>query len=223
MPLTLLGKKIGMTGLYDESGRYVPVTVLKAGPCHVSQIKTAEHDGYDAVQLAFEDVKPRNSTCSIISHDAKAGVSPKRFHREARLNTEEVDQYVLGQTLGVDLFNDVKYVDVIGTSKGKGFAGGMKRWGFKGQPASHGTERKHRSPGSVGGRAADLGGGRPKKGIRMAGHLGSCRVTTRSLKLIRSDPQNNLLVIKGTVPGPNNGMVMVREAVKLSKNKAKET
>ena len=220
MPAALLGRKIGMTRLYDESGKNVPVTALVAGPCHVSQIKSMQTDGYVAVQLAFEDVKARNSSFPLISHDAKAGLSPKRFHRETRVMAEEAVELELGQTLNVDVFDRVKYVDVTGTSKGKGFAGGVKRWGFKGQPASHGTERKHRSPGSVGGRASNLGTGKPKKGIRMAGHLGDERVTVRSLEVIGCDKGKNLLLVKGPVPGPTNGLVLIRKATRLSRVKA---
>ena len=209
-----------MTRLFDESGRNVPVTIIRAGPCHVSQIKTADTDGYEAVQLAFEDIKPRNSVFPLIGHDAKAGLTPKRYHGEARVEADEAADLSIGQELNVDVFKEVKYVDVSGTSKGKGFSGGMKRWGFKGQPASHGTERKHRAPGSVGGRAANLGTGRPKKGIRMAGHQGHERVTARSLEVVACDSEKNLLLVKGPVPGPNGGMVFVRKAVRLSKPKA---
>ena len=220
MITALLGKKVGMTRLYDESGRNVPVTVILAGPCHISQIKTADIDGYDAAQIAFEDVKPRNSTFPLIGHDARAGLSPKRYHHEARISPEEAADIEIGQELKVDAFEGVMYVDVCGTSKGKGFSGGMKRWGFKGLSASHGTERKHRSPGSIGGRAANLGTGRPKKGIRMAGHQGDQRVTARSLEVVATDSEKNLLLVKGPVPGPNQGMVMIRKAVRLSKTKA---
>ena len=220
MGATLLGKKLGMTRLYDESGRNVPVTVIQAGPCHVSQIKTVQADGYDAVQLAFEEIKPRNSTFPLIRHDAKASLTPKRFHQEARVSHDEVDGLQLGQTLNVDVFDQVRFVDVCGTSKGKGFTGVMVRWGFKGLPASHGTERKHRSGGSVSGRASNLGTGRPKKGIRMAGQHGNHAVTVRSLEVIARDKQQNLLMVKGAVPGPNNGLLMIRQAVRLSKRKA---
>ena len=220
MIAALLGKKVGMTRIYDKSGRNIPVTVILAGPCHVSQIKTAEVDGYDAAQIAFEEVKARNSAFPLIGHDAKAGLPPKRYHREARISSEEAANVEIGQELNVDAFEGVMHVDVCGTSKGKGFSGGMKRWGFKGQPGSHGTERKHRSPGSVGGRAANLGTGRPKKGIRMAGHQGHERVTARSLEVVATDSEKNLLLVKGPVPGPNRGLVMIRKAVRLSKSKA---
>lgn len=222
MPAALLGKKIGMTRLFDGQGRQVPVTVIQAGQNFVSQIKTADRDGYAAVQLAFETIKPRNSTMPKIGHDAKAGLPSLRFHREVRLTEEEAGQYNPGQPLTVEVFEGVKFVDVIGTSKGKGFQGTMKRWNFKGQPGSHGTERKHRSPGSIGGHATNRGfSGRPKKGKRMSGHMGSERVTARSLEVIRTDKDNGLIIVKGAVPGPNQGLVMIRKAVRLSKSKAK--
>ena len=216
----ILGRKIGMTRLYDEAGKDVPVTVIEAGLCYVSQIKTQESDGYNAVQLAYQDVKPRNSTIPVIAHDAKAGITPKRFHREFRLPQEQAESAELGQAVTVDVFDGVKYVDITGTSKGKGFAGGMKRWGFKGQQASHGVERKHRSPGSVGGRSSNLGTGRPKKGIRMAGQMGNARVTVRSLEVIGRDSDKNLLFVKGPVPGSNQGLVMICQAKRLCKSKA---
>ena len=221
MPTAILGRKIGMTGLYDDDGNNVPVTVIQAGPCFVSQIKTVETDGYDAVQLGFEDVKGRSSTFPMIGHDGKAGVSPKRFHREMRLDDGGAAEYEAGQTIDVNAFAEVAFVDVIGTSKGKGFQGPMKRHGFKGQEASHGVERKHRSPGSIGGRSSNLGTGKPKKGIRMAGRMGNERVTVRSLPVVRIDAENNLLLVKGPVPGPRQGLVTIREATRLYKRKAK--
>ena len=221
MSATLLGRKIGMTRLFDESGKNVPVTLIEAGPCYVGQIKTVQSDGYNAIQLAFEDVKARRSTVPLIGHDAKAGLTPKRHHRECVATAEEVESLVPGQSLTVEMFEGVKFVDVIGTSKGKGYAGVMKRWGFKGQPASHGTERKHRSPGSVGGRSTNLGTSRPKKGIRMAGRMGGDRVTVRSLEVVAREPKNNLIMVKGAVPGPKQSLVVIREATRLYKKKAK--
>ncbi|MEO1235583.1 MAG: 50S ribosomal protein L3 [Planctomycetota bacterium] len=221
MPQAILGKKIGMTRLFDDDGTNVPVTVVQAGPCFVSQVKTAETDGYDAVQLAYEDVKPRNSTFPVIGHDAKAGLAPKRFHREVRVDADETESYELGQEVNVEAFESVVFVDVTATSKGKGFQGGMKRHGFAGQEASHGVERKHRSPGSIGGRSSNLGTGKPKKGIRMAGHMGHERVTVRSLKVLGIDKDKNLLLIKGPVPGPKQGLIFIREAKRLYKGKAK--
>ncbi len=221
MVTVLLGHKVGMTRIYDQSGSSIPVTVIQAGPCFVSQIKSADKDGYDAVQLAYMDVKGRASTVPVIGHDAASGVSPKRFHREFALQAEEVTALEPGQRLSVGVFEDVKFVDVTGTSKGKGYCGVVKRWGFKGQPASHGVERKHRSPGSVGGRASNLGTGKPKRGIRMAGQQGNARITARSLEVVGRDIEKNLLVVKGTVPGANQGLLLIRKAKRLCKSKAK--
>ena len=221
MPAVLLGRKIGMTRLFDD-GRNIPVTVIQAGPCFVSQVKTVERDGYAAVQLAFQDVKPRGSTYPLIGHDAKAGLAPKRHHQEVRCTPQEAAEATAGQEVGVSVFEGVRFVDVTGTSKGKGFAGVMKRHGFKGMSASHGTERKHRSPGSIAGRAANRGTGKPKKGIRMAGHMGDQTVTVRSLQVVGRDEQQNLLLIKGPVPGARKGLVTVRAARRLYKRKAQE-
>ncbi len=221
MTAAILGKKIGMTRLYDDDGNNIPVTVIQVGPCFVSQVKTSETDGYEAIQLAFEDVKGRNSTYPVIGHDAKAGLSPKRRHREVRLADGEAASYDLGQELTVEVFDEIKFVDVIGTSKGKGTAGVMKRYGFKGQLATHGVERKHRSPGSISGRSSNLGTGKPKKGIRMGGRMGNERVTVRSLPIVGIDKEKNLLLVKGPVPGANKGLLVIREAVRLYKGKAK--
>lgn len=222
MPVALLGRKIGMTRLFQADGRSVPVTIIQAGPCYISQIKTTQTDGYNALQLAFEDVKPRNSTFPLIGHDAKAGLSPKRFHREIRVSAEEAAAAKLGQELRVDVFDSVKFVDVTGISKGKGFQGVMRRWGFKGMCASHGTERKHRSPGTLASRATNRGySGRPKKGMHMAGHMGQRRVTVRSLEVLGTDKEKNLLLVKGPVPGATRSLLMIREAKRLYKSKAK--
>jgi large subunit ribosomal protein L3 len=210
-----------MTRLFDEEGNNIPVTVIQAGPCFVSQLKTSETDGYEAVQIAFGDIKGRNSTLPVIGHDAKAGLEPKRVHREVRLGEGEAASYTLGQELTVEVFEGVQFVDVIGTSKGKGFTGVMKRWNFKGQLASHGVERKHRSPGSICGRSSNRGTGKPKKGIRMSGHLGNARITVRSLPIVGVDKEKGLLMVKGPVPGPNKSLVVIREAVRLYKRKAK--
>lgn len=220
MPKAILGRKIGMTRYFDADGVNVPVTVVEAGPCFVSQVKTAETDGYEAVQLAYGDVKARSSTFQLIGHDAKAGVSPKRTHREVRLAEGESAAYELGQRVEVDAFEGIKFVDVTGVSKGKGFQGAMKRHGFGGQEASHGVERKHRSPGSIGGRSSNLGTGKPKRGIRMAGHMGAEKVTVRSLKVVGVDKEKNLLLIKGPVPGAKQGLLYIREAKRLFKGKA---
>jgi len=221
MAATLLGRKIGMTRLFDEAGNQVPVTIIQAGPCEVSQIKTTAADGYDAVQIAYEDIKPRNSTMPVIGHDAAAGISPKRFHREFRIAGDEVAGFERGQSLTVDVFENVKFVDVVGTSKGKGHQGTMKRYNFKGLCASHGTERKHRSPGSIGGHSTNRGfSGRPKKGKRMTGQMGNGRITVRSLEVIARDKEKNILIVRGSVPGANQGLVVIREAVRLYKSKA---
>ena len=220
MSTAILGRKIGMTRYFDESGVNIPVTVIQAGPCFVSQVKTEESDGYNAIQIAFEDVKARSSTFQLIGHDAKAGLPPKRVHREFRCDsTPELE---LGAEVNVEAFSEIKYVDVVATSKGKGFAGPMKRHGFKGQEASHGVERKHRSPGSIGGRSSNLGTGKPKKGIRMGGHMGAERVTVRSLPIVKIDSENGLLLVKGPVPGAKGGLVYVREATRLFKRKVEK-
>jgi large subunit ribosomal protein L3 len=213
MTPALLGTKIGMTRIYDPKGAAVPVTVVQAGPCHVTQVKTRQSDGYEAVQLGFVECKPKHSTFPLIGHAAKAGLSPKRHFREIRL--KEPTSLEAGAKVGVELFNDVKYVDVTGTSKGKGTAGVMKRHHFGGQPGSHGTERKHRSPGSIASRATWRGQcGKPKKGVRMAGHMGMDRLTTRNHPLVKIDTENNLLLIKGALPGPNGGLLFVCKALK---------
>jgi len=218
----LIGRKIGMTRLYNESGKNILVTVIEAGPCFVSQIKTVGADGYDALQLAYSDVKARNSTVPVIGHDAKSGLTPKRHHHEFRgVTGEEVAGTELGQKITVKGFESVSFVDVTGTTKGKGFSGAMKRWGFKGQQASHGVERKHRSPGSIGGRSSNLGTGKPKKGIRMSGHQGNARKTIRSLMVVECDQDKNLLLVQGAVPGANGGLLLIRKAKRLSKPKAK--
>jgi large subunit ribosomal protein L3 len=211
----LLGKKVGMTQLYDEEGRIVPVTVIQVGPCAVMQVKTTETDGYNAVQLGYEEVKAANRKKPAVGHADKANTSPKKFVKEMRL-PEDIDKaYEAGQKITVSAFADIKYVDVTGTSKGKGFAGAMKRHGFKGFPASHGTERKHRAPGSISSYASDAGhGGGVKKGKKMAGHMGHSTVTTRNHKLVSIDEKRDLLVVKGAVAGPSGGYVVVRGSKK---------
>lgn len=210
----ILGKKIGMTQVFAEGGQRIPVTIVQAGPCVVLSVKRQDgKDGYNSVQLGFDDVKPHRSTLPQIGHARKAGTAPKRFIREIRL--AETPSENIGDTVTVSLFGDggVKYVDVIGATKGKGTQGVMKRWGFGGQPGSHGTERKHRSPGSIGSRAAERGrSGAIKKGKRMAGHMGARRRTARSQELVGVDPEQHVLWIRGSVPGPNGGYVIVRKA-----------
>ncbi len=223
MGVSLLGTKVGMTRVFDEVGASVPVTIVRVGPCVVTQIKSAEgDDGYNAVQIGFADMKPRNSTMPMIGHDGKAGSGPKRFHREFHVTDKELGEFTLGQTLTVETLANLKYVDVVGTSKGKGFAGTMKRHNFKGFTATHGTERKHRAPGSIGSRANNRGTGTNKKGIRMAGHMGAERVTMRSLEVVRIDAENNLLLIRGAIPGANSGMVEIRTPTRLYRSKARK-
>ena len=209
----LLGKKIGMTQVYDEAGNLLPVTVIHAGPCSVLQVKTNDSDGYNAVQMGYDDVKESRKKKPAVGHAAKAGATPKKFVREMRLETKPECQ--LGDSLTVSVFAGVEFVDVVGTSKGKGFAGVMKRHNFSGFPASHGTERKHRAGGSISSHASDRGhGGNLKKGKRMAGHMGAERVTTQNHNLVSIDEEHNLLVVKGAIPGPTDGYVIVRSSKK---------
>jgi large subunit ribosomal protein L3 len=212
MTPALLGKKVGMTRVYDAKGAIVPVTVVECQPNAVTQVKTMDTDGYNAVQLGFGECKPKHSTYPLMGHAAKAGVGPKRHFAEIRL--KDATDKTAGEAVSVGSFEGVQYVDVIGTSKGKGFAGVMKRHHFGGQPASHGTERKHRSPGSICSRASNRGHtGKPKKGVRMAGHMGAERVTSRNHALVRVDADKNILLIKGALPGPNGGLLFVRKSV----------
>ena len=229
MALGLLGLKVGMTQVYDDAGKLAPVTVLQVGPCPVLLIRDQQRDGYDAVQIGFLDKARRKATRGERGHVSaelesnrrrtraaagvvlppKADCEPQRFVREFRLDSPA--QAKVGQLLtAAEVFKDVPAVDVIGTSKGRGTAGVMKRHGFKGLPASHGVKRHHRAPGSVGSHASNRGSGRPKKGKRMAGRYGATRVTARNLRVIRIDGDHNLLLVKGAVPGPNGGLVMVR-------------
>lgn len=205
----LVGEKVGMTQIFDDQSRVVPVTVIKAGPCRVSQVKTPEKDGYSAVQLAFGEIPERRLTRPELGHLKKSGVQPTRKLVELRL--ADVSGFQVGQEIKADIFQKGERADVVGVSKGKGFAGVMKRHNFAGKSASHGTERKHRSPGSVGACATPS---RVFKGMRMAGHMGAERVTTLSLEVVDADPQRNLLLIRGSVPGPNGGLVLVRSAVR---------
>lgn len=217
----IIGRKVGMTRMFNDQGVNIPVTVIEAGPCQVSQIKTEESDGYAAIQFAFEDVPARRATQQIIGHDAKAGLGPKYAHREVRVDSAKISDYALGQEITVKDFEDVKYVDVVGTSKGKGFQGVMVRHNFKGMFASHGTERKHRSPGSIGGGGTERGRGpKPRKGKKMPGHMGSERVTARNLDVVKIVPEKNLIYVKGAVPGAPTGLLYIRSAIRLGKSKA---
>ena len=205
----ILGKKLGMTQIFDEDNRVVPVTVVEAGPCVVTQVRTKEIDGYEAVQIAYGEIDPRKVNQPEAGHFKKAGVTPRRHVAEIRV--ADSSSYEVGQDITVELFNDVKFVDVTGTSKGKGFAGGMKRHGFKGQGASHGNQAAHRRVGSIGQAATP---GRVFKGKRMAGRMGNDQVTMQNLKVAKVDTESNLLLIKGAVPGINGAFAVVKTAVK---------
>ncbi|MCO5969526.1 50S ribosomal protein L3 [Actinoallomurus soli] len=208
----VLGEKLGMTQVFDDEGRIVPVTVVQAGPCVVTRVRTPENDGYSAVQLGFGQIDPRKVNKPLTGHFEKAGVTPRRHLVELR--TDDATEYELGQEVTVEVFEAGQRIDVTGRSKGKGTAGVMKRHGFKGLGASHGTQRKHRSPGSIGGCATP---GRVFKGLRMAGRHGNARITVQNLTVHAIDTEKNLLLIKGAVPGPNGGLVLVRTAAKGAK------
>ena len=205
----ILGSKLGMTQVWDEGNRVVPVTVVQAGPCVVTQVRTPERDGYPAVQLAYGAIDPRKVNKPLTGHFQKADTAPRRNLVELR--TIDAAEYELGAEVTVEAFEPGQMVDVTGTTKGKGFAGVMKRHGFHGLRASHGVERKHRSPGSIGGCATP---GRVFKGLRMAGRMGGARYTVQNLTVHAVDVENNLLLIKGAVPGPKGGLVLIRTAAK---------
>jgi large subunit ribosomal protein L3 len=205
----ILGEKLGMTQIFDANNRIVPVTVVKAGPCVVTQIRTQERDGYTAVQLAYGQIDPRKVTKPLSGHFQAAGVTPRRHVIELR--TSSTEGYEVGQEFGADIFTDGASVDVTGTTKGKGTAGVMKRHGFAGVSASHGAHRNHRKPGSIGGCSTP---GRVFKGMRMSGRMGVDKQTTQSLRVVRVDAERGLLLIEGAVPGPKGGLVLVRTAVK---------
>ena len=205
----ILGKKLGMTQVFDSNNKIVPVTVIEAGPCVVTQIRTPEVDGYSAVQLAFGAVDPRKVTKPEAGHLAKAGVTPRT--EVAELRTSSAAQYSVGQELRADVFAAGELVDATGTSKGKGHAGVMKRHGFGGIGASHGVDRKHRMPGSIGNRTTP---GRVFKGKRMSGHMGVDTVTTQNLLVHSVDAEKSIILIKGAVPGPKGAIIFVRSAAK---------
>jgi len=205
----ILGKKLGMTQIFDEDNRVIPVTVVEAGPCVVTQIRTPETDGYSAIQIAYGDIDPRKAKKPQAGHFKKAGVNPRRFVAEIRM--EDTSGYELGQEFNATIFEGDTYVDVAGTTKGHGYAGAMKRHGFAGVGASHGQHKNHRKPGSVGGASTP---GRVFKGQRMPGRMGAVRQTTMNLTLHGIDVENNLLLIKGAVPGSKGQVVLVRSAVK---------
>lgn len=205
----ILGTKLGMTQVWDESNRVVPVTVIAAGPNVVTQVRTPETDGYDAIQIGYGQVDPRKVNKPETGHFNKAGVAPQRY--VAELRTGDAAEYTVGQQITVDTFEPGQKVDVTGTTKGKGYAGVMKRHGFHGLRASHGVQRKHRSPGSIGGCATP---GRVFKGLRMSGRMGHERQTTLNLVVQSVDTDRGYLLVRGAVPGPRGGLVMVRSAVK---------
>jgi large subunit ribosomal protein L3 len=204
----ILGAKLGMTQVWDNN-RVVPVTVVQAGPCVVTQVRTPDKDGYSAVQLAYGAIDPRKVNKPQAGHFAKAEVAPRRHLVELR--TTDASEYTLGSEVTVDVFEPGQLVDVTGKTKGKGFAGVMKRHGFGGLRASHGVERKHRSPGSIGACATP---GRVFKGVRMAGRMGGLRYTAQNLAVQAVDQENNLILIKGAIPGPKGGLVLLRSAAK---------
>ena len=206
MVSTILGRKIGMTQVFDEDDNVVPVTVIQAGPCVVSQVKTVATDGYDAVQIGFGEIKKSRVNKPMAGHFAKAGVEPMRYLREVRVANGE--EHKVGDVVSVADFAEVKNVDVTGTSKGKGFQGTIKRWNFASGPMTHGS-RNQRKPGSIGQCAYPS---RVRKGLHMAGHMGDERVTVKNLKLVRVDAEQNLMLVKGAVPGGKNGLVSIRMA-----------
>ena len=205
----ILGTKLGMTQLWDENNKVVPVTVIQAGPCVVTQVRTPEVDGYNAVQLGYGAVKAKKVTKPEAGHFAKADVTPRKHLIELR--TADASEFTLGQELSAEVFADGEFVDVTGTSKGKGTAGVMKRHGFGGLSASHGVHRKHRSPGSIGGCATP---GRVFKGVRMAGRMGNEKITVQNLKIHAVDAERGLILVRGAIPGNKGSVVVVRTAAK---------
>ncbi len=205
----IVGEKVGMTQIWDEDHRAIPVTVLRVSPARIVQVKTPEHEGYSALQVTWGHRRPTTLTKAEQGHYAKAGVNPGR--RLVELRIDDIADFEVGQELTADLLQPGERVDAVGVSKGKGFAGGMKRHNFKGQGASHGNHKKHRAPGSIGACATPS---RVFKGTRMAGRLGGQQVTTLNLEIVQSDSERELVLVKGAVPGPRGGMVLLRDAVK---------
>ncbi|MCS7011312.1 MAG: 50S ribosomal protein L3 [Anaerolineales bacterium] len=204
----LIGKKIGMTQIFDENGIALPITLIEAGPCYVTQIRLPQKDGYAAVQLGFEEVSPKRLTGGELGHLKSKGLPPLRFLREFRIKNAD---YKVGDKITVDIFSVGERVDVIGTSKGKGFAGVVKRHHFRGQPKTHGASDRVRAPGSS---SSTTTPGRVYKGTRRAGHMGHERVTAQGLKVVLVDPERNLIGVRGAVPGPRGGLVMIQDARK---------
>jgi large subunit ribosomal protein L3 len=206
----ILGRKIGMTQVFNDSGEAVPVTVIEAGPCYVAQVKTSDRDGYEAVQLGFDEVKPRKLSGGERGHLARTGSPPVRHLREFRVRKRDAE-VVEGQRILVDVFEVGDRVDVVGTSKGRGFAGVVKRYGFGGGPKTHGQSDRQRAPGSVGSTTTP---GRVFKGKRMPGRMGGARVSAQDLRVELVDPERNLLAVRGSVPGTKGGLLMVKQARK---------
>ena len=211
MQVGLLGRKVGMTQIFEPNGIAVPITVVECGPCTVLQVRTMERDGYHAVQLGFDDKKRKSATQAERGHAKKADAEPKRYVREIR-QAAAIEDVVAGAILAVNVFDDIKMVDVTGTSKGRGFTGVIKRHGFKGLRATHGVKRMHRHPGSSGPSADPA---RTRKGIKKPGQHGNTRVTVRNLTVVRVDHENNLILLRGAVPGPNGGYLTVRQTNKV--------
>ena len=204
----LIGKKIGMTQIFDDAGAAVPVTLIEAGPCYVTQVRTVENDSYSAVQLGFSETKPKHLTGGQLGHLKRNDMPPLRFLREFRTKDGSVNE---GDQVTVDAFSVGEFVDIIGTSKGKGFAGVVKRYGFAGGPKTHGQSDRHRAPGSIG---ATSGTARVFPGKRMPGHMGSKRVTAQNLKVVLVDVERNLIGVRGSVPGSKGGVLVIKEARK---------
>jgi large subunit ribosomal protein L3 len=207
----ILGKKVGMTQVFDDRGEVIPVTVIEAGPCYVAQIKTVERDGYSAVQLGFDEVKAKRLTRPQVRHLQKSNLPALRYLREVRLAPEDATGFEEGDKLTVSIFEAGEYVDVTGTSKGRGFAGVVKRHGFGGGPKTHGQSDRHRAPGSIG---ACTTPGRVFKGKRMPGRMGGDRITIQNLEVVLVDPERNLLAVRGAVPGSKDGLVLIQQARK---------
>ena len=214
----ILGKKVGMTQVFDESGEVIPVTIIEAGPCFVTQKKTGEQDGYAAIQLGFEEVKPKRLTQPQKGHLQRNNLPPLRHLREIRMSEGELEDYEEGQKISIGIFEVGEIVDVVGISKGRGFTGVMKRYGFGGGPKTRGQSDRQRSPGSIGQGTTP---GRVYKGKRMPGRMGNQRVSAQSLQVVLVDPQRNLLAVKGSVPGARNGLLLIKEARKTALTKKK--
>jgi large subunit ribosomal protein L3 len=205
----ILGKKVGMTQILDEKGLIVPVTLIEAGPCYITQKKTIENDGYTAVQLGYGDIHPKSLKKPAAGHLKKSSTPPVKFLREFRV--DDLDSYEEGQKIDASIFTVGDSVDVIGVSKGKGFAGSVKRHHFSGGPKTHGQSDRWRAPGSIG---AGTTPGRVLKGTRMAGRMGNDQVTVQNLKVALVDVDRNLIAVRGAIPGGKNGLVIIREAIK---------